>query len=402
MGRNNSGNRNPRATMVHVGVLDAVFNIPPVRSAHLVPCMLKEEHGVRIGYHGSNGRQVLGRLMQDEDVDENETVAETETEPDSPSSTASKWSLSNSIMSRLRQKNTKPPNLTAKASPKMNESTTPTLTHRHESTSLRPERSHSSSKLKKSSNTQRSPSTSPMTRRALYHPQLYPSTFIPEVRGDACSPSQHKSASPTSYSERLQKLQQSIDLKQSQVERDSNNEKVRESLSFLQQELNCLLNTMVANPHPAATAGCLAAKEDVAAYDVSCQTSLPFGQHNPPRSTETQLDIDIPRHHLCSNCHKVRSAQYHQLHPVTTNHKPVHNLCEQCKSKKPASLSNLRFCYSCGVVRSKAFHRKHPSRDAEPNYCAKCVLRVAKSKTIAEETVISLVSLTKTFSESAN
>jgi ribosomal protein L32 len=99
------------------------------------------------------------------------------------------------------------------------------------------------------------------------------------------------------------------------------------------------------------------------------------------------------RHHICSGCGVVRSAKYHEKHPIASQEKPVFNYCRQCLEKSLASGQPKKhhFCFDCGKVRSKSFQKSHPTKDAEdvlPNYCGQCVADAAIASHIPDSSTV--------------
>lgn len=414
-----------RATAYSVGVLDAIFSISPVKRPSSADSKKSPEHRIQVRCNGRRGSPLDEKVIQfspPEDDSESSGVT-----------TSTGKSRHGSFFSKIRSRSsssTKPAKQRQsrdKRSPKKQayyrersyESDNDSVISIPAEKPLK-----AASKLrkrpgqqKKAQREDRTSDTNPEPQPnkihpLLHHPSAYPGGFrtmqqsyeaapfmVPASAPQAqhLVPPHHPTAVPwvpptpvASYAEQLQHVQRRINATTAQIHGNPANMRLKDHLNALQGELNNIMN--IAITHASRKEETLAPKSEQEQRPTTNFTNTGDKKGDSSLKQDHEEDMSL-RHHLCSNCHKVRSAKYHRLHPLGDSQVPVHNLCEGCKGSKPDFLTNFHFCSGCGVVRSKAFHRKVSDGTSpdEPNYCGKCVARVSKANRLVESTVVNEV-----------
>lgn len=421
-----------RVTAYSVGVLDAIFSIPPVKRPNSADSKKSPEHRIQIRCNGRQGGPCDEKIIE---------FSPHEDDSESSGVTVSTGrSRQRSFISKIRSRSlssTKPakrPHSKRKTSPKK-QAYHPDGSYESDNGSVisipaeKPLKA--TSKLRKKPDEQKkspkediasdicdsqSESQPSKIHPLLHHPSAFPGKFrtpqqpyapapgmvpapIPQVQPPV--PPYYPTAAPwvlpisaVSYAEQLQHVQQRINATTAQMHGNPEDLGLKDHLNTLQKELNTIMNSAITRTLEKGEPLAPKPEQEQQPIANSTGTGIGTGDKNGDSSPEQNYNEDIfLRHHLCSNCHKVRSVKYHCLHPLDDSQVPVHNLCEGCKGSKPGFLTHFHFCSGCGVVRSKAFHRKvsQGTSPDEPNYCGKCVARFSKAKRLVESTVVNQV-----------
>lgn len=183
---------------------------------------------------------------------------------------------------------------------------------------------------------------------------------------------------------RIQTVQQSIDLAKSRLEKDCNNLLLQGELTQLKSKLNHMLDAVIKRSapftHEDRVPKPIEDESQVTIQRKPHQTECNLKAAGPEAHEEHSLELPVQpaaSFHTCSNCDAVRSKSFHSRHPYTPGQKPVHNLCKSCRASGVSVrvLKRYHFCSNCGVVRSKEYHRSHAQQAPvllSRNFCSKC------------------------------
>ena len=244
------------------------------------------------------------------------------------------------------------------------------------------------------------------------YPQAVPSYYVPPFPTPPPQPPAPQHHAPH-FSQPLQgilahelkRLQQEIARKNTELSKKPGDAALEVDLGNLQSQLNSTLDAATAQRQASSTA-----KDAVGDFSDKQKTNeaIPVAGHassvdqaepTPTRNARTDQSSRnargrtvrgakatgqrerspqrTRRHHLCSGCGEVRSAEYHAKHPVAPVQKPALNYCRDCleQKMKRGDTGEYHFCFDCGKVRSKTFQQSHPIKRGKPflpNYCGQC------------------------------
>ncbi|KAK7426395.1 hypothetical protein QQZ08_007150 [Neonectria magnoliae] len=227
------------------------------------------------------------------------------------------------------------------------------------------------------------------------------------------------------FAQEMDRLQSAIDRKMTALAQQPGNQALRADVRKLQDQLNATLNAAIATKRASKkrSESKVSSKLDVnqvKSNGVVDDTPIKGTQPSPTDGSETPTKRDtardrdekamgyrdenpepIPHRHICSGCGCVRTAQFHEKHPLDPEEKPIINFCEVCLRRKidRGVMGDLHFCFGCGQARSKSFQDQHsviPGDPILPNYCGKCLNAVRADEGIIEDSVLGVNSKTDT------
>ncbi|KAK7417966.1 hypothetical protein QQX98_004268 [Neonectria punicea] len=233
------------------------------------------------------------------------------------------------------------------------------------------------------------------------------------------------------FAQEMDRLQSAIDRKMTALAQQPGNQALRADVRKLQDQLNATLNAAIATKRASKkrSESKVSSKLDVnqvKSNEVVDDTPIKETQPRPgdgsetPTKRDTARDRDekamgyrdenpepIPHRHICSGCGCVRTAQFHEKHPLDPEEKPIINFCEVCIRRKidRGVMGDLHFCFGCGQARSKSFQDQHsviPGDPILPNYCGKCLNAVRADEGIIEDSVVGVNSETDTKKKKKN
>ncbi|CAH0049698.1 unnamed protein product [Clonostachys solani] len=239
----------------------------------------------------------------------------------------------------------------------------------------------------------------------------YPQAPLAPVGIPACS-------SSNSISQKLSILQSEIDQKEKEVAARPHDVVLNYQLHTLRHEINKTLNEAMTSPSQATCSPC-SHKHSTASFEgedgpskfttpVKNKTSrarTKSNQHEGRAQSEALCSEAVlmgqraespepsVKYHVCFGCGSVRSAKYHDSHPVDPGQGPIRNICSNCRDAmmERGVIGSRHICFGCGIVRSKRFHKAHPVKKGEallPNYCATCVSEMRTSETTVDCSVV--------------
>ncbi|KAL7791002.1 hypothetical protein V8C37DRAFT_417185 [Trichoderma ceciliae] len=199
----------------------------------------------------------------------------------------------------------------------------------------------------------------------------------------------HKSQQPTLVSQEIQHIQSKLDEVVVKLSKCPDDATLKSELSTLQTELNTRLNSLLGMETPKESI-VPDASEPHNSKTMSSKLTNSQSQHavtQREKSPERKI-----RHHLCTGCGKVRSSNYHSLHPMIPGGRPSMNYCEDCFEENVENgILKHHFCYGCGTARSKEFHQNHTISKGDrsfPNYCSICVEGIRSAEALADASVV--------------
>ncbi|VUC20337.1 unnamed protein product [Clonostachys rosea] len=226
-------------------------------------------------------------------------------------------------------------------------------------------------------------------------------------------------SSTHTIAQKLSSLQSEIDRKEKEVAARPHDVVMNYQLHTLRHEVNKTLNEAMTSS-PQATCSPCSHKHSTASFEgedgpsnfstpVKSKTSrarTKLNRHGKEHTESEKLCSEAVlmgqraespepsvKYHVCFGCGSVRSAKYHDSHPVDPGQGPIRNLCSRCRDAvtERGVIGSRHICFGCGIVRSKRFHKDHPVKKGEallPNYCATCVSEMRTSDTAVDCSVV--------------